>query len=156
MNLHGAEHPKLDFSRITDTILVGTNACCTTHFDERLVSIGVRADISLEEERLDAPRGATMFLWLPTKDHTPPSPMQLRIGVAALRELAHEKMVVYVHCRQGHGRAPTLIAAYLIAGGMKVDEAVRFVRKKRPITHLMPRQLATLRKFAKEVKNLGV
>jgi protein-tyrosine phosphatase len=156
VNLHGAEHPKLDFSQITDTILIGTNACCSTHFDERLVGIGVRADISLEEERLDAPKGAIVFLWLPTADHTPPTPMQLRIGVAALRELAHEKMTVYVHCRQGHGRAPTLIAAYFIAEGMDVAEAVRLVKKKRPITHLRPNQLAALRKFAAEVKKRGI
>ena len=156
MNLHGTEHPKLDFSKITDTILIGTNACCTTHFDERLIGIGVRADISLEEERLDAPQGAIMFLWLPTKDHTPPSQMQLRIGVTALHELVHEKVTVYVHCRQGHGRAPTLVAAYLIAEGMKLDEAVRFVKKRRPITHLMPRQLAALRTFAREVDKQGV
>lgn len=56
------DHPQikeLEYNEITDGIYIGTNQCCQTHFDEKLKKEGITADISLEEDRLDAPRGYT-------------------------------------------------------------------------------------------------
>lgn len=147
--IHKEKHPKLDFSKITEQIYIGTNACCSTHFDERLRHMGISADISLEAEQLDAPRGADFYLWLPTPDHLPPRPAQLKVGIAALCELIKNRVKVYVHCERGHGRAPTFIAAYFIKEKkMTPKQAVAFISKHRPITHLTSRQLAALKKVA--------
>ena len=56
-------------------------------------------------------------------------------------DISLEKLVelgkkIYVHCKNGHGRAPTLVAAYLIkTKGMTTDEAVAFIKERRPSIH---------------------
>ncbi|MBI5023032.1 MAG: hypothetical protein HZC05_02605 [Candidatus Magasanikbacteria bacterium] len=65
------EHPQiktLEYSYIADGIYIGTNQCCQTHFDEKLRKEGITANISLEEERIDAPFGVEFFIWIPIKN----------------------------------------------------------------------------------------
>ena len=140
-------HPKLDYHAITEYIYVGTNQCCQTHFDERLLRQKIRADISLEKNRLDAPFGVEYYLWLPTRDGYAPSPQQLELGIAMLRFCAKHRISVYVHCKSGHGRAPTLVAAYLMTTGMKATQAVAFVKKHRAVTHLNLVQMNALKRY---------
>jgi protein tyrosine/serine phosphatase len=40
---------------------------------------------------------------------------------------------VLVHCHAGMQRSATVIAMYLIAHGMKNDDAIKFIKSKRPI-----------------------
>lgn len=142
----------LDYDYITDGIYVGTNQCCQMGLVDVLKKEGIAADISLEEERLDQPFGVESYLWLPTKDHTPPSPEQLELGAFALERLVAQGKKVYVHCKNGHGRAPALVAAYLIKKGMTVEEAEKVLTEKRPETHLLENQKAALRKFAESLR----
>lgn len=111
---------------------------------------GIRADISLEEKRIDSPFGVEFYIWLPTKDHAAPTLEKLELGVMALRFFKEKAVPCYVHCKNGHGRAPTLGAAYLISEKrMSVDEAVALVTKYRKGAHIEPAQLDSLREFAK-------
>lgn len=139
-----------EYTRITDFIFIGTNACCTTHFKRGLLRKGIRADISLEDKRIDQPWGVSYFLWLPTKNHAPPSQTQLRIGVSVLDTLVRNRVKTYVHCLHGHGRAPTLVAAYLVSHGMPLQKAIALLKRKRPIVHLERAQIAALRRFARQ------
>lgn len=151
------EHPeigKLEYNQITKHVYIGTNACYRPHFDRELLKKGVEADISLEEEKLDTPYGVRFFLWLPVKNHTAPLQEQLDFGVAALEKLAAMKKKIYVHCQNGHGRAPTLVAAYLIKKGKTVRQAIEFIKSKRPAIHLDKVQLESLNKFKKGRINL--
>ncbi len=141
------KHPTFEYSKITDQIYIGTNACCTIHFKMELLNKGVKADISMEAERLDAAQGAQYFLWLPTRDHTAPTMKKLRVGTHALRELIDVGEKVYVHCRNGHGRAPSLVAAYFILKGMSTDEAIATIKKKRRSIHIEPVQKRRLEEF---------
>jgi protein-tyrosine phosphatase len=145
----GHEH-KLDFNYITDGIYIGTNQCCQTHFAENLIEDGVSADISLEEERIDAPFGVDFYVWIPVKDHSAPTPDQLEFGVLALEKFVMMGKKVYVHCKNGHGRAPTLVAAYLIKKGKTPEEAEAFIKIKRPPIHLEDVQREALRNFSKK------
>jgi len=145
------DHSKMNFSQISEEIFIGTNYCCKAHFTEELVNKGIRADISLEAESLDQPWGVKYFLWLPTVDHTAPTMEALVLGVQMLSVMVQRKQKVFVHCKNGHGRAPTLVAAYLISTGMSLNQAIRTIAKKRPEIHIEPVQLATLEKFEKEV-----
>lgn len=152
MNHH---HPSIDYSVITDYILIGTNACCRSHFDESLLAKGVQADISLEEGHIDMPYGVDFYVWLPTEDHTSPSPEKLAFGVQALKFFVDRNLPCYVHCKNGHGRAPTLVAAYLIVHqNMTADEAIRFVHEKRVGAHIEPDQRDALIDFHKITLNL--
>ena len=140
------EHIPFEYDQITDHIYVGTNQCCQPHFVEELLSKGVTADISLEEDRLDAPFGVQYYLWLPVPDHTPPAHKQLLIGAIMLKQLVDNDIRAYVHCERGHGRSPTLVSAYFILEGMTARQAIRRVREKRLI-HLRRTQIMALRDF---------
>lgn len=140
-------HGPANFDQITDSIWIGNNMCCAVHNNE-LLKLGFDADIDLEENRAEEPPHTSIYLWLPTKDHTPPTMQQLKTGVAALTSLVEQHMKVYVHCKNGHGRAPTLVAAYLINQGMGVDEALALIKQRRPVIHLESRQIEALKQFA--------
>lgn len=146
------EHPQikiLEYSYITDGIYIGTNQCCQMHFDEGLRKEGIEADISLEEERVDAPFGVKFYTWIPIKNHTAPTSEQVDFGVTILEKLVEMKKKIYVHCQNGHGRAPTMVAAYLIKKGKGVDEAIEFIKTKRSTIHLEDIQKESLTEFAK-------
>lgn len=72
---------ELEYNYIINGIFIGTNQCCETHFDEQLKREGITADISLEEERVGAPFGVDFYVWIPVKNHTPPTLDQLEFGV---------------------------------------------------------------------------
>jgi protein-tyrosine phosphatase len=145
------DHPKVpvfEYNYIDDGIFIGTNQCCQTHFDEQLLKEGIEADISLEENRIDAPFGVTFYVWIPTKNHTPPKDDQLDFGVAVLEKLTGLGKKVYVHCQNGHGRAPTLVSAYFIkTKNMTPEEAEKFIKSKRPTIHLEDIQKEALIKY---------
>ncbi len=136
-----------DYDQITDEVFIGTNMCCQIGFSKELLAKGVRADISLEKNRTDAPDGVDYFLWLPTENGKAPSPKDLEIGVKFLDFLVSNKIKTFVHCKSGHGRAPTLLAAYFISHGMGVQEAVKFIASKRPVIHLTELQTQALNEF---------
>lgn len=140
-------HKHTEYSKITEYIYIGTNACCQQHFDKKLLKKGVTVDISLEEVRMDTPFGVKCYLWLPVKDHYPPAMYQFLTGVACIDNAVKTKNKVYVHCKNGHGRAPTLVAAYFITQGMSVKEAITFLKSKRAGVNLRPAQLKALEKF---------
>lgn len=144
--------PIFEYNKITPYIYIGTNMCCQTHFNQKLVRKGIKADISLEEKKLDQPFGVKYYLWLPTKDHKAPSIQQLIIGSNFIKDLVDKKISVYVHCQNGHGRAPSLIAAYFVLNGKSAEEAFNLIKKKRKSIHPNKYQIAQLKKFEKKIK----
>ena len=92
------KHGKLTFeyNKITEYIYLGTNQCCQVHFKKALLKKGIKADISLEKERIDAPFGVDYYLWLPVTDHTAPSQKQLITGVNFIENLIKNKIKIYI------------------------------------------------------------
>lgn len=145
------EHPHvvLEYNRIDDNIYIGTNQCCQVHFDQVLQKEGISADISLEENRVDQPFGVVAYSWIPVKDGNIPTPDQFEYGIRVIEELIRQGRKVYVHCKNGHGRAPTLVAAYLIRKkGLSAQSAIDLIHRQRPPMHLSDRQLRTLANFS--------
>jgi len=149
-NIH-PKKPVFEYSKITEYIYIGTNQCCYPHFKKSLIKKGIKADISLEEKRLDYPIGVDYYLWLPTKDHKAPTFKQLLIGANFIKNLSDNKIKVYVHCKQGHGRSPTLVAAYFILEGDNVKAALELIKKKRPIIHPNKSQIKALENFKRKM-----
>lgn len=147
---HGTPH--FEYSQITPYLFLGTDMCCQAHFRKELLGKGIAADVSLREKHIDTPFGVSYFLWLPTKDHYAPSQQQLLVGATAIDQLIRQRIKVYVHCKAGHGRSPTLVAAYFILKGSSAKEAVAAVRRKRPGIHPTAAQLLALKKFEKDYK----
>ncbi|MBI2107462.1 dual specificity protein phosphatase family protein [Candidatus Woesearchaeota archaeon] len=150
-NIH-PKKPVFEYSRITKDIYIGTNMCCQTHFNKLLIKKKIKADISLEEKKLDQPFGVDYYLWLPTKDHQAPTLKQLLVGANFIRQLIDNKIKFYVHCEHGHARAPTLVAAYFILKGKTAKESIDIIKKKRPIIHPNNSQIKALEDFEKKVE----
>ncbi len=137
-----AAEPPFEYNQINDQVYIGTNACCQIHFNKELLQKGVTCDISLEGEKIDKPEGVECYLWLPTIDHTPPTHEQALIGIQGLEEMIRLGKKIYIHCKNGHGRAPTFYAAFLIIKrGMSVESALEAIRSKRPSIHLKASQI---------------
>jgi len=145
------KHVSMEWSRITDYIVIGTNLCCSVHA-EGLYALGIAADIDLEEMRSHEPMDIAASLWLPTIDHTAPTMDQLLSGTALLGQLEKRRQVSYVHCQNGHGRSPTLVAAYFIRLGLMPKDAVKKVQAKRKEIHIEDVQLERLEEFGKLVQ----
>jgi protein-tyrosine phosphatase len=148
-------HVPTELNRITPHIWIGTNQCCGMHA-KALMRRGFEADIDLEAERNEDVHvvPGDIALWLPTRDHAAPHLDQLRVGVAAIHHLVAMKRKIYVHCKNGHGRAPTLVAAYLMSRGMTVDTAIATIKRSRPSIHLEANQRQALEKFKKICKKI--
>ena len=139
-----------DYNQIDDHIFIGTNQCCVLHFKDELLKMGIMSDISLEAERIDAAEGVDSYLWLPVIDHTAPSQNQLGQGVTIIAELVKQNQKMYVHCMNGHGRSPTLVAAYYISMGLSVDDAIEKIRLQRAEIHINEVQRKALELFSKK------
>lgn len=148
-------HKHIEYSKINHYIYVGTNFCCKVHFSGKLLKEKIEADISLEENHLDSPFGVKYYLWLPVKDHRAPTRIQFFIGVSMIHYLIGARKKIYVHCKNGHGRAPTLIAAYLLTQGMSVKETLTFLKSKRAGVDIRPAQINALKKFKRLYQKLN-
>ena len=145
-------HPKtptLEYDYITDGIYIGTNQCCVAGLADVLKKEQITADISLEENRLDVPFGVDMYVWIPVVDKMAPTQDQLSFGAESIEKLVSQNRKIYVHCKNGHGRAPTLVAAYFIKKGVIAKEAIAFIKTKRLSIHLKEAQRRALGDFSK-------
>ena len=140
------------YSKITDYIYIGTNDAYKPTLMLKLIKLGIQADISVEGERFDTPYGFDYFLWLPTVDFKAPHHNQLKLGVTALDFFVRNKIKVFVHCKKGQGRSPTLVAAYFISEGLTVDQAIDKIKLKRPEIVIGEDQRQALKLFEKSMK----
>lgn len=68
----------------------------------------------------------------PIPDYTAPSLTQAGQIVARIQELLNQGQVVGVHCGAGLGRTGTILACYLVAGGLPAAAAMAAIRARRP------------------------
>ncbi len=112
---------------------------------------GIGAVLSLTEAPLgDAAlaRHGLQGYHVPVQDMTAPTPEQLEQGLAFIDRQRALGRRVAVHCLVGDGRTGTMLAAYLIRGGRRPDEALRELRAIRPGAVGSPEQERALRAFA--------
>lgn len=144
-----------DYSQITDQIYIGSDLCkgsvCPVHGPE-FKKLGVCVELNLSAEKKETPPDEIdSYTWMPVVDGYPPSLDQLNIGTAVINQAIENGETIYVHCKNGHGRSPTMVAGYLIRyRGMSVDEAVKFIAKRRPEIHIEKNQKSALAKFSKK------
>jgi hypothetical protein len=133
---------RISFDRITDHVWQGSRIATLDDY-HRLRAQGVRACVDMKAEGPDVWE-FDAFLWLPTPDHEPPSPLHLRMGTAFLRHCEEARVPVFVSCLAGVGRSATLVLAHLLAGRLRSVEArdaLDFLRARRPVVRLTPQQV---------------
>lgn len=117
-----------------------------------LRSKGIGAILSLTESPVDDAaliRQEFITLHLPVADLTAPSPAQLHEALRFIDRQQMEGVPVAVHCLMGQGRTGTVLAAYLIRGGMTASEAIARLRFLAPGAISTPTQERALEDFAK-------
>jgi len=90
------------------------------------------------------------FLNLPTFDTTAPTLEQLHAGVSFIKSHIERNGKVYIHCRMGEGRGPTMAAAYFMYEGMTLEDSLESILKIRPFLKITHDQRQRLGEFAKE------
>lgn len=140
------------YSKILENLYLGSDFCqagvCLLHAEE-FKKLGVFVEINLSREENEIPpENIESYLWLPVADGGAPTVGQLDMGTAVIDEALLNGRPVYVHCKNGHGRSPTLIASYLIRyQGKSVDEAIAFIQSKRNEIHVEWEQRKALEKY---------
>ncbi len=112
---------------------------------------GIAAILSLTETPLDVDalaRHGFDVLHIPVVDMTPPSPEQILTALDFIDRHRANGRPVAVHCLMGQGRTGTVLAAYLIRGGLRPDLALAELRAICPGAVENPRQEAALEAFA--------
>jgi predicted protein tyrosine phosphatase len=71
--------------------------------------------------------------------------------------MEHKRGPVLVHCHAGMQRSACVVAMYLVAQGMKVEEAIEFIQKKRsvaftPAPNFIKSMMGFERRYDKEVR----
>jgi atypical dual specificity phosphatase len=61
-------------------------------------------------------------------------------------------VTTYVHCKAGRGRSTVVVIAFLMQHRhMSLEDAIAFVKTKRPHVSLHPKQMRILRSFAEDL-----
>lgn len=139
--------PLLQFSQVTPNLYVGPQF--RANGKRFLLEQGIDACVNMRIERDDAAFGLDLprYLHLPTIDDDAPSIEHLDQGVTFIREAIAAGSSVYIHCGAGVGRAPSMAAAYLMAEGDNLNEAIHRITRVRPFIALTPPQLNQLMKY---------
>jgi atypical dual specificity phosphatase len=131
------------------------HAAATAALDEDLRWLrdsGIEAVLTLTETPLlpgALARHGLAELHLPVDDLTPPSPAQLDAAIDFIDAQRVAGKRVAVHCLVGQGRTGTVLAAYLIRGGLSAEAALRELRSVCPQAVGSASQEEALRSFAR-------
>lgn len=116
---------------------------------KKLKALGVTAIVNMREHRVysQAKYAHIKYLHLPTVDNTPPTMDILLKGATFIENEINSGGTVYVHCRQGLGRGPTMAIAYLIKAGATFQHAFNLVKSVRPFIDPRAGQIAQLKQL---------
>ena len=120
-----------------------------------LKRLGITAIVSMRMREVPYRDMLTDFhlLHLPTPDRHAPTMADLKKGVFFIEKEIKNNGKVYIHCRAGEGRGPTMVIAYLLYSGMLYDDAVALIKKARTFIDPTPPQVERLKEFGEWVKN---
>ncbi len=158
MEPHGRnDNHVFDYSKVSENVFIGSDLCqagvCLLHGEE-FKSLGVSIELNLSAEANEVPpKEVESYIWLPVDDGQAPTESQLNLGSAIIKEAVDNGKKVYVHCKNGHGRSPTMVAAYLIRfEKLSLEEALNLIKEKRPESHIEEIQIKALREFSNKWK----
>ena len=145
--------PRLNRSQITAHLFLGSQYNLLGL--KKLKALGVTAIVNMRthNDYSDAEHEGIKYLHLPTVDNTPPPLDVLLKGADFIDNEIKNNGIVYVHCRQGLGRGPTMAMAYLIKTGLTFADAYAMIKKVRVFINPRPGQVARLKELEIYYKN---
>lgn len=123
------------------------------HGLDNLQDWGITGVINMREEKAPLPFSQVEWLktlHLPTPDHHAPAMRDFEKGVAFINEQRQKNGKVYIHCRAGEGRAPSMAAAYLMSEGLSFDDALLLIKSARPFVSLSFDQIIRLHEWERK------
>lgn len=114
---------------------------------------GIGALLTLTESPLPhdtLERHGITGLHLPVDDFHAPTTHQMLEAMAFLDDARATSTPVAVHCLAGQGRTGTVLAAYLIRGGLSADDAIAEIRTLCPGAIEVTPQVSALETWATE------
>jgi len=141
--------PNYDLSRVAPGLYVGGSYRKSAY--KLFKKWGVTTIVNMRTTTPKPAETGFTILNLKTKDWHAPTIANLKEGVECIKKVKAKGEGVYIHCRQGEGRAPTMAAAYLIAEGYELQDALEHLKKSRPMSHPNTKQITQLNKWQKIV-----
>lgn len=142
--------PTMKRSKITPNIFLGGQY--NAEGLKRLHTLGITSVVNMRTTsfQANAEKAGITYLQLPTRDLHAPSMAHLKKGVQFIDRVVRAKGKVYVHCRAGEGRGPTMVIAYLIKTGLTLTDALLQVQKIRRFAKPTRDQMKRLEEFEKK------
>ena len=139
--------PRLSRSQITAHLFLGSQYNLVGL--KKLKALGVTAIVNMRTTNIydDAVHEGIKYLHLPTPDNTAPPLETLVQGATFIDDEIKKGGVVYVHCRQGLGRGPTMAMAYLIKLRLTYEDAYARIRSVRKFINPQPSQVKRLKEL---------
>ncbi len=158
MKLEGRnDNHVFDYSKVSENVFIGSDLCqagvCLLHGEEfKSLEVSIELNLSAEANEVP-PKEVESYIWLPVDDGQAPTESQLNLGSAIIKEAVDNGKKVYVHCKNGHGRSPTMVAAYLIRfEKLSLEAALNLIKEKRPESHIEEIQIKALGEFSNKWK----
>ena len=145
--------PQVKRSLITPHLFLGGQYSPTAF--ERLKKLGVTGIVNMRMRSIHKDiKNIThvRILNLPTPDRTAPSQESLQKGTDFIKDVVSKGGKVYIHCRFGEGRGPTMALAYLMSTGLTYQDAHTLVKKTRTFISPTKVQIEALHQFEKTLK----
>lgn len=117
----------------------------------RLAELGITTLIALLEHppaQTPALKHGIVYRHLTYHDMTPPAEELIREFVSLVDMAVGRGEKVAVHCMAGLGRTGTLLSCYMVHRGMGAEEAIRYVRGRRPGSVQTRAQELAVRRYA--------
>lgn len=139
--------PRLNRCQVTSHLFIGSQYNLLGL--KKLKALGITAIVNMRMHATynEAVHEGIKYLHLPTTDNTAPALEDLVKGADFIDQEIRNNGKVYVHCRQGLGRGPTMAMAYLIKLSMTYKEAFDMVQKVRIFINPRPPQKRRLKEL---------
>jgi protein tyrosine phosphatase (PTP) superfamily phosphohydrolase (DUF442 family) len=139
--------PTLRRSQITANLFLGGQY--NLNGLRKLKEMGITAIINMRMHSIyeAAQYHGFHYLHLPTPDNTAPRLEDLIKGAEFARDEIKNGGKVYIHCRQGLGRGPSMAIAYLLKMGATYEDALATVKRVRSFINPRPVQVQRLKEL---------
>ena len=141
--------PNLKRSQITADLYLGSQYNLIGLAKLKALGITAIVNMRIHSTYSESQYDGFKYLHLPTTDNTPPPIDLLLKGANFIKVEIDNGGKVYVHCRQGLGRGPTMAIAYLIKAGATYEDAFKLVKRVRTFINPRPGQIDRLKEFEK-------